>query len=347
MVVGAQTVCMELVKENEQQSGLSLTEDIVQKVMIPHLDLQSIARFSQTCKTYKEVFEPGKIQHRALGLFKVQEDYYRCTQALSRYAHYKNKIMFNFLWEYDVRIRDENVIILEPQLDINLCDKMNVYRSHYGNLENVDKNITQQLKKAIETQDNEVLHIITESKKYNIFDLFNDDAIELAFENICQQSSSADITALLALLPVEKGKQKNRAVQYISKYDRFGTLLRTLMEKEYLIVNEEYGHQCTLLHYAALHGWLKLTQTLINKKANVHAVNEWGKKPLDYAYKYLGQDSTREYGYNVVIRLFESSGSTNYGMQPSSMITESCYCDFSEEEAAWLRRACPYSLEKK
>jgi hypothetical protein len=341
MVAGAQSECMEL------------TENIIQNVIFPYLTLQSIARFGRTCKMYQHIFEPGKIKYHAVGLAQhavglrqVEENYYRCTQALGRFAQHENKKMFEYMWIVDAETRNKNVLFLEKKLNINLCDKMNVYRKYYGNLEDVENNITEQLRVAIKTHDSDVIEIITKYKKYNIFDLVNDDeSLKTAFQALCSMTVFfGESDTILALLPVEDGEQKNKAVEYIVKYGHpFGAALRGLLRKEYLKVDGEYGYKCTLLHYTVLRGYLMLTQQLLKKGADVHAVNQWGRQPWEYAHMFEKEQGGR------VIKQLDAWCYEKHSMQ-SEMI-QKCHSacqpwNISQEEADWLRRSCPYSLEK-
>jgi ankyrin repeat protein len=141
-------------------------------------------------------------------------------------------------------------------------------------------------------------------------------------------------------------------VQYMSKYDDLNVLFN-LLEKGYLKVDEEYGHKCTLLHYAALRGCRKLTDELIKKGADIHAVNAWGKQPIDYARSF--EKDHREIGWiflwrgaGVIGRLQDQCDRKHILKQE---VTRLCYLsrrvlddEFSPEEAAWLRNSCTYSI---
>lgn len=349
MIVCAQTVCMELMKEDEQKNSLCFTEDIVQKVIIPSLSLQSIARFGQTCRTYREIFEPGKIQHQPLDLLKIRDNYYHCTQALGRCAQYVNEVMFRYLWIKDGYFRNHNIKKLEQKCIFTFCDRMQAYRTHYSNLQDVDRNITEQLKSAIMNREDSIIDRIVQHKKYTIFDLFNEDTIESAFQTLCLiKEFFIKHDNILALLPTESGESKNRAVQYLAKYDALNILVNAL-EKGYLKADEEYGYGCTLLHYAALRGCRALIDELLQKGADPHVVNKWGKQPLYYARRF-------EHEHEAFGRLYLYRGKVVEWLQKlcytqHKVITQSCVSiyqswDIAEEEAAWLRRSCMYSLDK-
>jgi hypothetical protein len=340
---------------NGMEVGLFLNEDILQNVVSPYLTLQSIARFARTSKMYANIFEPGKIDICIPCFKKVDENYYRCTQALGRFALYNNTAMFKRLWIYDSDTRDKNVLFLEQKSDINLCDKMNVYRNCYSNVEDVDKNITEQLRDAIKN-DVDVIDILVEHKKYNIFDLFKDDeSLENAFQILCSRGCKGYIPydTIFALLPVEDGEQKNRAVQYIAKYDDLSILIH-LLKNGYLKANQEYGNKCMLLHYAALRGCRALTHDLLEQGVDIHVVNKWGKEPLYYAHLFhrehrdFGSWKYLYRGEGVAERLekwcWDKHVQLDKRTQQCMRGTQS-YLKVSEEEKDWLRNSCIYSFE--
>ncbi len=352
--VGMQSECMELslVRQSTQQHP-KLTEDIVCHVIRSYLSLQSLARFGSTCKTYEKIFEPGKIEYYALGLREVRDNYYRCTQALGRCAQYENSVLFKRLWRRDGAIRDYNIAKLEQKLHLTLGDKMNAYRKYYSNFQDVDNNITKDLRSAIMNKENLLIGRIVQSKKYNIFELFNNETLEAAFQTLCSiKDFFIGVDNILALLPVENGEYKNRAVQYIAKYDEFNVLIQAL-EKGYLKADEEYGYECTALHYAALRGCRALTDRLLKKGADVHAVNKWGKQPLYYAERFNQEHHNfgHLYAYrgNGVEDLLNAYCYRKHGCLLK--ITQQCGSsykswDISQEEAAWLRNSCTYSLKE-
>ena len=222
---------------------------------------------------------------------------------------------------------------------------MRVYRKYYSNGQEIDECIAQQLRVAIKSKDNDVVDIILESKQYNIFELFNDDTIEIAFQNMCQLSSGSDMCHMLTLLPKENGDYKNRAVQYIAKYDST-SILRGLLRVNYLNADEEYGYKCTLLHYATLRGFPKLVIMLLSKEADVCAVNKWGRTPLYYADKFKHEDSldTEKFEHKDIVNLLcyvHQQDCLNRLVPLEEGLEDKT---FSEEEVNWLRNSCPYSL---
>jgi hypothetical protein len=126
-----------------------------------------------------------------------------------------------------------------------------------------------------------------------------------------------------------------------------------LLKKGYLKADEEYGYKCTLLHYAALRGCRMLTALLLSKEADLHAVNSWGKQPLDYARRFEQEYSkfSPQYlyrGKGVEVLLEDCCYKKHIRPQK---ITQECgspclgWTEFSQEEAAWLARSCIYSLK--
>ena len=341
---------------NSQEIGLCLTEDILQNAVRPYLTLQTIARFAQTSKKYAHIFEPGKIDICMPCLKKIEEDYYRCTHALGRFAQYENETMFEKMWTFDAEMRNKNVALLEQKSDLNRCDKMNVYRKYYGNLEDVDKNIAEQLRVAITDDDVNAIDAIIEHKKYNIFNLFkNDETLEIAFQALCSGVTRGYTNAdtILALLPVENGEHKNLAIQYIAKYDELSILL-ALLKKGYLKVHEEYGNKCTLLHYAAVRGCRRLTGILLKQGVDMHVVNTWGKQPLYYAYLFYREHKDfgpykylfRGEGVEEWLRTWCYDKHVRLGKRTEHCLDPQSYLELSEEEKDWLRNSCTYSLEK-
>jgi hypothetical protein len=350
VIVGIQSKCME-----ELGGLMTLNKDILQNVIIPHLSLQSIARCACTCKIYENICDPAKIKHKISveGLWEVTKDYYRCTQALGKFAQHGNERPFEFLWRTNTFIRDMELEILEHKVGFNLCDKMNAYRKYYSTVQDIDKNIFELLRIVIMELPNIIIGkiVCSKNKKYNIFELFDDETIEEAFRSLCcAKGCDIEFCNIIALLPVESGELKNRAVQYLAKYDEL-SILTCALQEGYLKVDEEYGNQCTLLHYAALRGCRALTDELLKKGANVHAVNKWGKQPLHYARRFYREHENFGHKY-----LFRGTGVVEYldehFREKHIPFTQACVSicspwDISEEEADWLRRSCTYSLEEE
>ncbi|HLW73123.1 MAG TPA: ankyrin repeat domain-containing protein [Candidatus Babeliales bacterium] len=209
-----------------------------------------------------------------------------------------------------------------------------------------------ELRTAISIIDRDTIGAMVHSKKYNIFELFNNDSIEPAFQAMTErQIYTTDFDNILAVLPIENGENKNRAVQYMSKYDDL-SVLSNLLEKGYLKVDEEYGHKCTLLHYAALRGCRKLTDELIKKGADIHAVNIWGKQPVDYAYRFEQDHCDLKWTFlwrgTGVIKMLRDQCDKKHILRlkgtPLCSSTRRVWDEFSPEEAAWLRNSCTYSI---
>src|SRR5438445_8971839 len=211
MFVGVHSECME-------QRGLFWTKEIVQTILIPHLTMQSLGRYAQTCQLYANIFDPAKVKDYKPCFDKIEEDFYRATHGLSRLALRNNEKIFNRLWWFDYGTRKKNIEQLHGELACSLSGNMNAYCIYYKNSEEVDKRIADQLRSAILNKDKDLIEIIGQSKKHDVFELFTDAGIELAFKNLCELYDDAS-DYLLGILPAKGGERKNRAVQYICKYD--------------------------------------------------------------------------------------------------------------------------------
>jgi hypothetical protein len=346
MFVGTHINCMELckVKKDGQQCILYLPEDVLENVVRPYLDLQSWARFGQTCKAYAKNVDTGNRNKISFYFPLIETNYYRCTRALGRFAYHEDATIFERLWKFDSREREKDIEKLEGKPVSLLCDKMIAYRKHYANTKEIDKRIAEQLRDAIISKDDYVVGIILESKKYNIFELFNRHTISVAFRYICRLDYK-NIDDLLSLLLTEDVDHKNRALQYICKYAG-PKILCELLRKGYFQAKESYGNGCTLLHYAGLCGFRQLAALLISKGAHVHAINSWGKQPVHYAYMF-----EQKYGENGIVSILKDRCEKNHlviskrgkkGYRCSSAMNTWQF--YGTNEGSWLHNFCTYSL---
>ncbi len=347
MFVGTHINCMELckAKKEEQQYILYVPEDVLVNVVRPYLDLQSWARFGQTCRACAKNVDTGSRDKISFYFPVVEENYYRCTRALGRFAYHADATIFEHLWKFDSNERKKYIEKLEGKPVPYLYDKMIAYRKHYANAEEIDKRIAEQLRDAIMSKDDYVIGIILESKKYNIFELFNGGTIDAAFRYMCR-SNCGKIDDLLSLLPKDDAEHKNRALQYICKYAG-PNILCELLRKDYFKAKEEYAHKYTLLHYAALCGFRPLAALLISKGAHVHAMNSWGRQPLHYAYMF-----EQKYGENGIVKILKDRCEKNHlviskrgkkGYRCSSAMNTWQF--YGTNEVNWLHNFCTYSLK--
>lgn len=270
--------CMEL----EEERHIFLEEELCQNVIKPYLDLQKIGRISRTCKIHNKFFNPATIQHQAEGFPEARADCYRSTYALSRFALYNNSLVFAYFYGFDAEGKDASLAKLEANLAKNDSGRMEAYRKYYGTLEEVDKRIIDQLKDAIIGYDQFTVRDIIAHKKYNIFNLFEDtNTLMNAFSNLCFEYSD-EPHKLLSLLPVEDQQYTNRTIECLCKYDRPDVLCAWL-QQGYLSYDQEYGHGCTLLHYAALNNCKDLIEELKKRGADVKKQNVWGRTAQYYA----------------------------------------------------------------
>ena len=286
ILFGWDSCCMDLdvVKKSEDQS-LYFTVALFQNLLMSYLTVQSLGRFARTCRSYAAIFDPAKIITTYKSCFeKIEDNFYHSTHALSRFALYKNKALFDRLWEYDDTMRNKYMSGLCSSLKIDFSNNIDMYQRYYKDSEEVDQRIADQLQDAIMNKDGDSIVVILDSKKYDIFKLFDENKIETAFKNMCELNAG-EVDDLLQLLPEESGENKNKAVQYICKYDTTNILL-ALLKKNYLKVDEKYGNEYTLSHYAVLSASPKLIMKLCERGVelhNLHNINIGEKDSLDYA----------------------------------------------------------------
>ena len=108
-------------------------------------------------------------------------------------------------------------------------------------------------------------------------------------------------------------------------------------------MNEEYEHGNTLLHYAALRGFRKLKEMLQERGAILHAVNSWGKEPLDYVHKFKKEhDNAYQYPFAKFEGIWISWCRKECGSKHKHESKEYVPQKVNQEEIDWLQRSCSY-----
>jgi len=313
-----------------------LPEDVI-KIMRPYFTLQTLARFGQTNTFNAKLLNLEKKENISL----IESDYHLCTRALAYFAQRKNAKIFKYLYYFDSVVRDANLEILERQKVVSVDNKMQAYRIHYGTADEIERRIAEQLREAIGQKKGSVIEIIVYNKKYNIFELFNDDSIECAFESICKLH---DVDHLLHLFSSKSDIYKNKIVEYLSRFHG-GDLLCYLLKNNYFTIDEMFENKCTLLHYAVLSGHPRLFNYLLEKSAHLHIANEWGKTPFDYYI--ICSERKKELPYSLMPYIWEGAKfeiKLEYMMKEWSRENQN---NMSEQEKAWLRRSCVLYQEKE
>ncbi len=333
---------MELAKKDH----CFLVEDIWQGRIIPQLHLKYLVQLSSVCKNFAQLCDPGKLRHLLCGCMELGEDYCRCTPALGRFARCKNKTMFEHFWSFDAAIRSADLARLTNDASNNGDKRMHYYHKYYGSAELVKKNTEQQLIDSINKADVYALSALTQHRYYDIFRLFDDGTRAHAFQQLCTlYDSHVDDNALIKFIPLKKDYKRNRVVQYMCKYGN-DAMFCSLFIRRVLKAKECYGHKCTLLHYAALRGFSRLIQLLCEKNADFHAVNEWGKEPLHYKYRFhdFHAHAESQLGSSAVWAPCSSAyclyAHSFYGKPQKEYV---CYKPIAQEEALWIANSCDYT----
>jgi len=340
-----------VINSNSMELFVKLPADL--KTMLAlYATVQDVGRLAQT-STHMKDFDPAKIiTNLGVDFNKIGSNYHRCTYALSRLAVYDNRL-FHDLYSFDFKIRDQYVMQLYSVKNITnnigpLCAscRMLIYKDYFKDFAEVEQRIREQLKDAILNKNNDDMSIILSSKKYNIFELFDKNIVEKAFQAMCELNTGS-CDKLLQLLPEENGKHKNKAVQYICKYDNMDILLM-LFNKGYLQKNEEYGNKCSLLHYAVLSQSTQLIQKLRDQDAALHVFNMWGKEPLDYAHAFRSKFKIK--ANNTLPWINESELLLNNWCQATCKKKHSdeyVWLSFNQKEMNWLKRSFDCLLDEK
>lgn len=271
----------ELITIDQTKPFAGFTKDIVRTVVLPYLSLQEMSRFYQTSMVYRDAFNPAKMRKTTLGCSQLEMDYYRCSQALGRFAVYHNEKMFDQFFLFDRGTRHTDIMRVYKRELFDNKTRMHFYRKYYGTPEEVEQRVADCIRNAISKEIFETLCII----KYNIFKVFGLYEQDDAFQKLCKIClENKDVDPLVNLIP--DNEEKSEAVQRVCKYDQNGQLLERLLKKEVIKSTDQYGDGCTLLHYAALRGFPNLALHLLARLADRHAINKWGKTPLHYACKF-------------------------------------------------------------
>jgi hypothetical protein len=321
-----------------------LPADVV-KTMRPHFTLQMLARFGQTNKFHAELLNLEKKENIKPHFSLIEKDYYLCTRALAYFAQRNNAKIFEYLYYFDSVLRNDNLEILERQKVISLNNKMQAYRIHYSTTEKIERGIAEQLREAIGQKKGSVVEIIIHNKKYNIFELFNDDNIEYAFESLCKLQLD-EVDHLLHLFPPKNDTYKNKIVEYLSRFHG-GDLLCYLLKNNYFIIDETFENKCTLLHYAVLSGNPRLFKFLLKNGADVHAVNEWDKQAVHYAH--MCEERKKKSSYRIMPYIWQGTEFKEKLLKSmqEDYITQKLSWEIGQQEAAWLRRSCALYQEKE
>ena len=324
-----------------------LVEDIWQGRIIPQLHLKSLVQLNLVCKKWQQLCDPGKLRHLLHGCVQLSEDYCRCTFALGRFARCNNKAMFEHFWSFDSVIRNDDLARLTKYTVNNDDKRMHYYRKYYSSAKRVKKNTMSQLKCSISLADAHTLSALIQYRRYDIFRLFDEGTCAYAFQQLCAlYDSREDENALIKFIPLKKGYKRNRVVQYISKHGN-DALFCSLVTRRVLKPTECYGHKCTLLHYAALRGFTKLIRLLCDTTADFRAVNQWGKEPSHYQYKFheFHAHGANEKANTSALWVPCSSAYCFYAhlYYGSSREENVWYKPITSEEAIWIKNSCDYT----
>src|SRR5438132_11737873 len=93
-----------------KKSMLSLSKDIVRCGIQPYLSFQDIGRMRQASSLYNKLYKADSNFKYSVGAcFRLEKNYYACTQALVHCAQGKDEEKFKNLWQYHEDIRNKHI----------------------------------------------------------------------------------------------------------------------------------------------------------------------------------------------------------------------------------------------
>jgi len=278
------------------QCGMSLlSQDIAHEHIQPWLSLQEISRFKQSATWCNKLYDVEKIFNKSECSSYCNElagNYYTCTKALGHFAKNKDEQVFQHLWAYHNKVRNDNIIEIFGRSTFTLKDQMKVYRKHYNKAERVRKNVLRCALAAINESDIASANVILLGGSLSIFDLLkkhtgletfvkdNDIKLDIIFYHACSLGNADLIKGLCGRII------DDRSFEYIVEYAN-ALLMFNLVDKGTLPSDGVDQSGKTVLHYAAQRGFERVIKIVLDKGAYVNCRDAKGMTPLHYAIKHV------------------------------------------------------------